>query len=113
MDNKQLLEKLRLSTIAKSAAYTERNQLVAALNKQYPSHMCMHPEEDKEWESRWRTIICIHAPTGQLTWHIHDKERKLFKHLKMRPSHYDGHTTEEKYKRLKKIKPRWFKKVNK
>lgn len=87
-------------TEKKNIAYRERNQLVAFLSKLYPSHLAEHPIEDENWEKDWRTIICIHSPAGQLTWHIHDSEADLFFHLGDGHNHWDGHTTEEKYKRL-------------
>lgn len=89
---------------SKSSAYAERNQLVAFISKLYPSHLCRHPESDKEWEDAWRWIACIHSPKGQLTWHIHQSEKKQFAHLKEKPAHWDGHTTAQKYARLRRIK---------
>jgi hypothetical protein len=63
---------------AKDQAYSERNQLVAFLSRLYPSHLKTHPATDTDWESDWRTIVCIHSPAGQLTWHIHDSEVRGF-----------------------------------
>lgn len=83
--------------------YEERNRLVAALSKVWPSHWCNHPAEDKTWDPEWRTIICIHSPQGQLTWHIHLSHQKFFVHLPKGENHWDGHTTEEKYERLDKV----------
>jgi hypothetical protein len=84
---------------AKDAAYEERNSLVAVLSKLWPSHRAQHPD-DPSWDAEWRTIICIHSPVGQLTWHIHDSHRQLFAHLLDGESHWDGHSTAEKYQRL-------------
>jgi hypothetical protein len=84
----------------KNAAYQERDNLVAALSKVFPSHLCRHPDSDTAWENDWRWIVCIHAPTGQLAWHIHDFEQPLFSHLEVHENHWDGHSTEEKYRRL-------------
>lgn len=89
---------------SKQSAYTERNQLVAFLSRLYKSHLCRHPDTDKEWENDWRWIVCIHSPAGQLTWHIHDSEKRHFKHLALSAEHWDGHTTPQKYARLKKIR---------
>jgi hypothetical protein len=36
----------------------------------------------------------------QISWHIHKSELPMFKHLKRSKDKWDGHTTEEKYKRL-------------
>ena len=101
---------------AKDQAYTERNRLVAALSKQYPSHLIWHQDaadSPEPWDPEWRTIVCVHggADTGQMTWHVHDSERSLFAHLENVdiPScpGWDGHTTEEdKYERLERIPAR-------
>lgn len=82
-----------------NAVYHERNMLVAYLATSYPSHLARHAEQES-WEEDWRWIVCVHTPTGQMTWHIHDSEYPLFRHLAPAPSHWDGHTTEEKYTRL-------------
>jgi len=89
----------------KEKAYWERNQLVAVLSKIYQSHLSLHPLADREWEKDWRNIVCIHTPNGQATWHIHDSELKNFSHLDFNGNcKWDGHTTEEKYRRLRYIK---------
>jgi hypothetical protein len=87
----------------KNAAYAERNRLVAALAKCFPAHLCRH--EEPGYEDDWRNIVCIHLPTGQATWHIHDSEVPLFGHLPVEDGHWDGHTTEEKYARLASVEP--------
>lgn len=89
---------------AKTAAYAERNKLVAALSHHYPSHLALHNEADASWDADWRTIVCIHAPVGQLAWHVHDSERPLFEHLVFEANDWDGHTTDEKCARLAKLK---------
>jgi hypothetical protein len=82
-----------------NGVYRERDQLVAALSKLFPAHLSRH--EGAEWDDEWRNIACIHLPAGQVTWHIHDSERwSLFGHLLMQPGHWDGHETDEKYRRL-------------
>src|SRR6476660_6657685 len=102
-----LLRELKNTKEAKDVAYSERNELVAFLSRLYPSHLCRHPEGDVEWEDDWRWIVCIHSPAGQLTWHIHDSELRKFASLGEKSlevgnlNHWDGHTTEEKYERLR------------
>lgn len=81
--------------------YAERDRLVAALSKVFPSHLARHTGD--AWEDDWRTIVCIHLPTGQATWHVHDSERPWFAHLAEEPDHWDGHSTGEKYARLEQI----------
>ncbi len=89
---------------AKDQAYRERNMLVSALSKFFPSSLERHPDSDTAWDNDWRWIVFIDLPTGQATWHIHDSELPLFDHL-IRHLHpkWDGHTTEEKYQRLAAI----------
>lgn len=112
------------------AAYHERDMLVAALSRLYPSHLCRHyPEEDNGWEDDWKWIVCVHIREerlvvfgdrintlsnlkdrwrvvgSQATWHIHDSELPLFTHLKIWPNHWDGHSTPEKYDRLTRLQP--------
>jgi hypothetical protein len=86
---------------AKDAVYAERNRLVAALSKLLPSHLARHPDTDTSWEDDWRWIVVVNVPAGQMTWHIHDSEREMFNHLDVRADFaWDGHTTDEKYRRL-------------
>lgn len=88
----------------KNQAYSERNLLVAALSKVFPSSLERHSEEDSEWENDWRWIVFIDLPSGQASWHIHDSEYELFSHLPVKAGRvWDGHSTEEKYARLKAI----------
>ena len=87
----------------KDEAYAERDKVVALLSKCFPSHLCRHPDADLTWDNDWRWIVCIHLPTGQATWHIHDSEKPDFEHLQVEDNHWDGHNTEEKYRRLAAI----------
>ena len=105
----------------KDQAYWERNQLVLALSKIWPSWLELHPLEDEKWEKDWRHIVFIEMPymrynpamahisaeacnrpdTHQLSWHIHDSEVKYFSHLELKSGNsWDGHTVEDKYNRL-------------
>lgn len=122
---KRAVKKIEALEKAKDQAYWERNQLIVYLSKHNYSHLQLHDPNDKEWEDDWRNIVCIHLLAGvtppgatftqvsetkfmkdetlremQFTWHIHDDELKYFKHLRYKPNHWDGHTTEEKYKNL-------------
>jgi hypothetical protein len=85
----------------KDLAYWERNQLVCLLTKIFPSHLAKHTHED--WEDDWRNIVCIHTPHGQATWHIHDSELKYFNHLEVKDDHWDGHSLDKKYERLREL----------
>ena len=84
--------------------YEERDRLVAALSKCFPSWLARHPDADKEWDDQWRWIVFVQLPTGQATWHIQDRELPWFDHLARRTvNDWDGHTTEEKYRRLARL----------
>lgn len=96
-------KQIEVLTQSKNYAYYERDQLVCVLSKLFPAHLTKHPESDLSWEKDWMTIVCVHLPTGQATWHIPDSELKYFTHLKYETNHWDGHTTEEKYDRLMKL----------
>jgi hypothetical protein len=88
------------------AAYRERDSLVCAFSKVFPSWLARHPESDTEWDDEWRWIVFVQLPTGQASWHIHDSERPWFDHLEVRADGgWDGHTTEEKYRRLAMMSP--------
>jgi len=87
---------------SKNSAYEERNWLVAALSKFLPSFLARHPDADEEWEDDWRWIVFIIGAAGQMSWHIHDSELTQFDHLHRSrdQNQWDGHSTEEKYRRL-------------
>lgn len=107
---------------SKDQAYWERNQLVVALSKLYPAWLGYH--KGKDWDDDWRTIVYIKIPVRhngpmlsgvadtshvvhmQLSWHIHDSEKEYFNHLDPGLEEWDGHDTEEKYKRLRFIDTR-------
>lgn len=84
--------------------YTERDQLVAALSKLFPSFLARHPEQE-DWDHSWRWIVFVLLPTGQVSWHVHDSELPWFDHLERRDGDkwWDGHPTQEKYERLAKL----------
>ncbi len=94
-------EQLGRAVAVKNGAYAERNKMVAALSKLFPSWLEDHPATDTAWESDWRTIVFINLPTGQASWHLHDSEVPAFSHLsRLCGNSWDGHTTEQKYERL-------------
>lgn len=82
------------------AAYFERNQLLALLTKVFEAHLCVHEGGDSDYEN----VVCIHLPTGQAMWHIHYRDLPLFDDLVWDVNHWDGHSTQEKYRRIRMIK---------
>jgi len=51
----------------KDGAYSERNKLVAAISRLYPSAIGRHEESDDSWDRDWMNIIFISTPHGQLS----------------------------------------------
>ena len=100
----RLQEDLAAMRAQKDAVYTERNRLVALLAALFPSSLERHPEEDTAWDPEWRWICFIDLPSGQASWHLHDAELPLFAHVPRNQGRvWDGHTTEEKYRRVKGV----------
>lgn len=85
---------------SKDEAYHERNMLVCALSKLFPSYIARHDEDNMGWERDWMWIVYIELPTGQVSWHMHDSEVQMFNHLRVQENKWDGHNTERKYERL-------------
>lgn len=82
----------------KDAAYLERNQVVAALAKAFPSGVARTAIEG--WSEDWHGCVYLDLPTGQASWHFHDSHAYLFAGLPAYAGEWDGHDTPEKYRRL-------------
>jgi hypothetical protein len=82
----------------KDAAYEERNKVVAALAKLFPSGIAR--TNIPGWSEDWHGCVYIDLPTGQVSWHFHDSQAHLFADLPPYPGIWDGHDTDEKYRRL-------------
>lgn len=78
--------------------YQERNQLVALLSAIFEAHLYVDLKEPL-WP-----VVCIHTPCGQMSWHVPMAEIDWFSHLEWTENDWDGHTTEEKYRRLKELR---------
>lgn len=85
----------------KDAAYLERNQVVAALAKCFPSGTARTAIEG--WSEDWHGCVYIDLPTGQASWHYHDSHAHLFADLPPYKGTWDGHDTPEKYARLARL----------
>jgi len=88
----------------KDSAYLERNQVVAALAKCFPSGVARTAIEG--WSEDWHGCVYIDMPTGQASWHFHDSQAYLFADLPPYAGKWDGHTTEEKYQRIASLATR-------
>jgi hypothetical protein len=82
----------------KDAAYEERNKVVAALARLFPSGIAKTAIEG--WSDGWHGCVYIDLPTGQVSWHFHDSQAYLFDGLPPYTGTWDGHDTPEKYRRL-------------
>jgi hypothetical protein len=83
-------------------AYTERSQLVALLARLYPAGI--RRTEIAGWDPEWEGCVYIELPTGQVSWHYHDREAYLFEGLPAYTKPWDGHTTEQKYERIERLR---------
>lgn len=83
---------------ATDSAYWERNRLVALLARLYPSGRAITAIPG--WDEAWHNCIYIDTPKGQLSWHVHDNEMVQFASLPEYKGEWDGHSTEEKYRRI-------------
>lgn len=86
--------------------YKERNLCVmsfAYMAKEVGWNCGIGKHVGEEWDDEWRNVIFVETPLGQVSWHIHDKELPLFHFLGVYRGGWDGHSTEEKYERLKAL----------
>jgi hypothetical protein len=91
-------DKLEAMRARKDAAYEERNKVVAALARLFPSGVARTAIEG--WSDDWHGCVYIDLPTGQVSWHFHDSQAHLFNGLPSYTKGWDGHDTPEKYRRL-------------
>lgn len=88
--------------------YEERNLVVLLLARLagrlgWPVGLKQHDPADTAWEDEWRTILFIESPAGQLSWHLHDSEKRLVEYVAPYEKEWDKHTTEEKYARVRAL----------
>ncbi len=91
----------------KDGAYTERNRVVAAFARMAQSQgwpVAIIKTDIPGWDPEWHNCIFIETPFGQVSWHFHDDQRNLFPDTMVGTGAiWDGHTTEEKYRRLDEL----------
>lgn len=83
---------------AKDQAYHERNHLVAALARLYPSGVTK--TDIPGWDDEWHGCVYIDLPTGQISYHFHDSEAQLFDGLPAYDKPWDGHSKDDVHARL-------------
>lgn len=80
--------------------YRERAHLVAYLASRYTSYLA----RPQDAEPGFTFCVYVASPAGQLSWHIADADLDLFTGIpEQYPAQWDGHTTEEKYERLRAL----------
>lgn len=79
-------------------AYLERNHLVAALSRLYPSGVLQ--TKIPGWDKAWHGCVYIDLPTGQISYHFHESQAALFAHLGPYVGEWDGHEKADVHFRL-------------
>lgn len=81
--------------------YRERDLLVRALSKLYPSHLAPRTGHQPKHKTAW--VVCIHIPGSQLAWSIPSHMVKLYDHLERTANDWDRHKTAERFARLEAL----------
>ncbi len=89
---------------SQDGAYLERNRVVAALARLFPSGTRRTVIDG--WDEEWFGCVYIDLPTGQASWHYHDSQAGLFAGLPEYAGEWDGHDTPEKYQRVAELAAR-------
>lgn len=82
----------------KDEAYRQRNTLVAALARLFPSGV--KRTAIPGWSEDWHGCCYIDLPTGQISYHFHDSQGHLFAGLPHYEGEWDGHDKDVVEERL-------------
>ncbi len=94
----------------RDGAYQERNMCVAMIARmaqalggdfraRWGAGLGRHEQTDDGWDAAMMNVVFIDTPAGQMSWHIHDSELTMFAFLGPYAGKWDGHSTDEKYRR--------------
>jgi hypothetical protein len=83
---------------AKDQAYLERNYVVAALARAFPSGTRKTAIDG--WSEDWHGCVYIDLPSGQVSYHYHDSQAFLFEGLPSYTKPWDGHDKNTVHYRL-------------
>lgn len=89
------VERLRAD---KDEAYRERNNVVAAFARLFPSGI--RKTEIEGWNPEWHGCVYIDLPNGQISYHYHDNQAQLFADLPAYTKEWDGHDKATVHMRL-------------
>lgn len=81
-----------------NSIYTERNQCISLIVRMAQA-LGLPIGTKIDAESSW-PIVFVDLPSGQVSWHIPIDELRFFPALPAYPNDWDGHSTEEKYRRV-------------
>lgn len=101
IEARKLQADLKIAVEEKNEAYRQRNHLVAALANLFPSGI--RQTNIPGWSDDWHGCCLIDLPTGQISYHYHDSQADLFKHLPPYMKEWDGHDKETVHERLSKL----------
>lgn len=82
----------------KDQAYLERNYVVAALARAFPSGT--RETEIEGWNPEWNGCVYIDLPSGQISYHYHSSQAHLFEDLPAYSKPWDGHDKDTVHTRL-------------
>lgn len=82
----------------KNEAYRQRNHLVAALARLFPSGI--RQTNIDGWDQEWNGCVYIDLPIGQISYHYHVSQSYLFDDLPPYTKEWDGHEKETVHQRL-------------
>ncbi|MFT2014627.1 hypothetical protein ACMA1D_02080 [Streptomyces sp. 796.1] len=97
----QLQRRAEQAEAERDAAYRERAHLIAYLAALHPSHIGPTDPTAPDWP-----VLIVETPAGQMSWHIAPRDADLVEHVEPTGGTHqgwDGHTTEEKYRRLREL----------
>lgn len=96
--NADLTAQLAEAKADKDEAYRQRNYLVAALARIYPSGV--RNTDIPGWSADWHGCCFIDLPSGQISYHFHDSHHFLFDKLPAYKTEWDGHDKDVVHDRL-------------
>jgi hypothetical protein len=92
----------------KNEAYAERDQVVVTLFRigaDLGWRVGWAPHEGESWGPEWARAFYVDLPTGQVSWHLPRERWTLVDWMPAYSGRWDGHSTEEKYRRLAALAP--------
>jgi hypothetical protein len=107
-ENNTIEDQVALLQKQLDAVYKERDlclALAVAFALENDLDVGFKQHEGENWDDDWKNVVFIDLPDnfGQISWHIHKDELINFPFVHPYQGTWDGHSTEEKYRRVKKF----------